>query len=314
MDNNINNNSINVTEVMKGTKVLLCPTYDLAISETVAKVDCPLYATVEAEYGDKVVQGSPMMGEWGCLAHHGSRSSNPAPCIWNTRCSEDTSPVLPEVIIVSHLDLDSLGGIGLLLGYFNESEQDFWNSAAYIDCSGPHHILEIPEKAQKQLRAFWAYNEYHRPPQFPRDAVTDVTSLVAEYFGVLDKIAKMDPETISSGEEWEKKKSEQVESSLVYESTNIRGFAGAYFTAASYCGSDAKIRPCTVSYSTKKKSITLAFEAGKDSPFSAVEIMQSLFGNEAGGHRGIAGTPRGKEFNVLHLAEVIKHVEELLSK
>lgn len=309
MDNNINSN-INA-EIMKGAKVLLCPTYDLA--KTVANVDNAPYATVEAEYGEHVITGSPRLEKWATLAHHDSRSSNPAPCVWNSICEENVSPMLPKTIIVSHLDLDTLGGIGLLLGYFNPEEQEFWNAAAYIDCKGPHHVLEVPEKAQKQLRAFWAYNEYHRPPMFSRDSITDVTALVAEYFVLLDKIAHMDTEVISAGEVWEAKKKEQTEGSLVYESKNIRGFCGPYFTASSYCGSDTMVRPCTISYSTKKSSVTLAFEDG-GKKHNAAEIMREIFGAGAGGHAGIAGTPRGGVYNVFDLCKVIDYVETLLNK
>lgn len=53
-------------------KILLAPTYDIAKEYADHnRVD----ATVEAEYGDDVVEGEILT-----LAHHGSRSNNPAPC------------------------------------------------------------------------------------------------------------------------------------------------------------------------------------------------------------------------------------------
>lgn len=304
----MDNNTIN--RIMRGCKVILCPTLTLAQEE--AEKHTTRLATVEAEYGSIEVSGTDDMGAWKKNGHHINPENLP-PCIKNKEGYGNVSPVIPEYIIVSHLDLDALGGIGLLLGYFNPEEQEFWEAAAYIDCNGPHHILKVPEKAQKQLRAFWAYNEYHRPPQFPRDSVSDVTDMVAEYFTLLDKIAHMDSEVISAGEAWENKKSEETENSLVYESENIRGFAGPYFTASAYCGKDGLVRQCTISFSTKKKSITLAFEDG-GKKHNAAEIMRSLFGAGAGGHAGIAGTPRGGVYNVFDLCKVIEHVEVLLSK
>ena len=123
----------------------------------------------------------------------------------------------------------------------------------------------------------------------------------------------MDTEVISAGEVWEAKKKEQTEGSLVYESKNIRGFCGPYFTASSYCGSDTMVRPCTISYSTKKKAITIAFEDG-GKKHNAAEIMRNLFGAGAGGHAGIAGTPRGGVYNVFDLTRTIEYVEKLLSE
>lgn len=55
--------------------------------------------TVEAEYGDDCVEGKEIT-----LAHHGSRSDNPAPC--NT----EVEPLERGTIVLSHIDLDAVGG------------------------------------------------------------------------------------------------------------------------------------------------------------------------------------------------------------
>ena len=195
MDMNKNSN-ISTTDIsianlttsnIKGAKVYLAPNKELA--ETLVKKFEELnldYSTVEAEYGNLCIQGSADMGGWGTLAHHGSRSSNPAPCVWEIN-GEKFSPKTPHAILVSHIDLDCLGGVGLILGFYNETEQEFWKAAALIDVKGPHHINDVPEKEAARLRAFWAYNEQHRSNP-ARDQVTDVTNLVLEYFGVLNKV------------------------------------------------------------------------------------------------------------------------------
>lgn len=310
MDNNIINNvnSSNL-EAMRGVRVILCPTLELALEESKKHSN---FSTVEAEYGSTVVEGSPSMGPWATLAHHGPRRNNPAPCIWNKLGAGNVSPKLPEVVLVSHLDLDTLGGIGLLLGYFNEAEQPFWEGAAHMDVVGPHHIREIPEEAQAQMRAFWGYNEQHRAPRFPREVVTDVTDLVAEKFAVLDRIVHNDPDLISAGEVWDKKVTADVEACLVYESEKVRAFCGGLFTASSYLGKDGSIRAATVSFNTKTRAVTLAFEDGGDEVRNAAAILQEIFGPEAGGRPGIAGTPRGKVYDVRDLVKVIEHVEALL--
>jgi hypothetical protein len=47
-----------------------------------------------------------------------------------------------------------------------------------------------------------------------------------------------------------------------------------------------------IAFNTKSGSITLSFAEETD-PRNACELMQAVFGPEAGGHKGIAGSPRG---------------------
>ena len=99
------------------TKVILAPTKELA--ET-THAD----ATVEAEYGDYCIEGKTVT-----LAHHGSRSSNPAPC------NADVKPLdisKPQTILISHIDLDTLGGIMALTGE-KPYDPSFWAAAEKID-------------------------------------------------------------------------------------------------------------------------------------------------------------------------------------
>lgn len=65
-------------------------------------------ATVEAEYGDLVVEGSVLT-----LAHHGPRSGNSCPCLVENRPQGEQSI---EVVGLSHMDLDTIGGCAALLG------------------------------------------------------------------------------------------------------------------------------------------------------------------------------------------------------
>lgn len=68
-----------------------------------------------------------------------------------------------------------------------------------------------------------------------------------------------------------------------------------------------------VGYNTKTKAITLSFEKGKNSRFSACEIMQEIFGELAGGHHGIAGTPRDKEYSINDAAMLARVVVSKLT-
>lgn len=317
MDNNISTTStINIANLsnttIKGAKIYLAPTRELAqaLVEKFQALNLD-YSTVEAEYGDVCIHGSDSLGGWATLAHHGSRADNPAPCVWKVN-DENFSPKTPHAILVSHIDLDAIGGIGLVLGFFNPDEQEFWRAAAHIDVCGPHHINEVPAQEAARLRAFWAYNEQHRANP-SRDQITDITNIVLEYFNVLNKIVKDDPEMIAAGAAWEARVTTAVEAAKVYESDNIRAFKSSMFTASSYLGTDGKIRPCTVNFNTKFDAITLAFEDGGKA-HDAASIMRELFGPDAGGRAGIAGTPRGVKFNDDDLHKVIEYVENLLSK
>lgn len=311
-----NINSINIARLndafIKSAKIYLAPSKDLA-EEMVKKFqELNLdYSTVEAEYGDTCIPGSESMDGWATLAHHGSRSGNKAPCVW-TSGDEKFSQKIPHAVLLSHLDPDSLGGIGRVLGFYNTEEQPFWEAVALIDVKGPHHIGEVPEQEAARLRAFWAYNEQHRSNP-ARDQVSDVTDLVLDYFYVLDKIVHDDTDMINAGLKWEKHVTEAVEAAKVYESEKVRAFKGALFTASSYLGTDGIIREATVSLNTKFNAITLAFEDGGEK-YNAAGIMKDLFGPDAGGRAGIAGTPRGVNYGDDDLKRVIEVVEELLSK
>lgn len=68
-----------------------------------------------------------------------------------------------------------------------------------------------------------------------------------------------------------------------------------------------------MAFNTKSGSVTLSF-AEKDDPRDACEIMQKVFGPEAGGHKGIAGSPRGKRQGVGPLEDVFRNVRGLLGR
>lgn len=88
----------NVENMPQNLRVLLVPKY---MSENeLADAQIIPTATVEAEYGEKVIKGEQVT-----LAHHTKEyENNPAPC--NT----PNVPILADdsTIIVSHLDLDTI--------------------------------------------------------------------------------------------------------------------------------------------------------------------------------------------------------------
>ena len=263
--------------------IKLAPTKDIAQalieSETVP-------ATVEAEYGDFCVEGTEVT-----LAHHGSRSANPAPC--NTK----VEPLQGGTILVSHLDLDSIGGIMALTGD-KIDDPEFWKAAEYIDVNGPHHVHEFPQEVQDKLNAVWAWNATQ--PRVRYTELTDVTPIVAENYSMLSAVLdERHPEhdsMIQKGKEWEAATTQAVESKLVSESGCVRAFKtdGVFCAGSYYSPTQDAIVPATLTFNEKFKAITIAFADGGQTN-SAKAIVQQLWGPEAGGRDGIAGSPRGVE-------------------
>lgn len=280
----------------KETQILLAPTYDIAKTINAE-------ATVEAEYGDECLEGT-----MATLAHHGPRANNSAPC--NT----PDVPVLPPfaTVVVSHIDLDTLGGIYALQGRKPKDDR-FWEAAEKIDVEGAHHIHELDQDVQDKLNAYYAYND-GQPRQRYTEAI-DVTKQIDDTYDIVNAIVDINnPEhdkLIAAGKEWARTREKEVEDQLVYENKDVRVFdTNGIFCAASYFSPNQNtICPATVTYNEKFKSITLAFEDG-GKQLNAKEIVQELWGPEAGGREGIAGSPRNVEMTKDDLARLVNELTE----
>jgi hypothetical protein len=282
--------------IREDQRVILAPSYDIA-------KNIKAEATVEAEYGDECLEGTMVT-----LAHHGPRSNNPAPC---------NTPDVPELppfatVVVSHIDLDTLGGIYALQGRKPEDYR-FWEAAEMIDVKGAHHIHELDKDIQDKLNAYYAYND-GQPRQRYTEAI-DVTKQIDDTYNVVNAIVDInDPEhdkLITAGKEWAQTREKEVEDQLVYENKDVRVFdTNGIFCAASYFSPNQNtICPATVTYNEKFKSITLAFEDG-GKQLNAKEIVQELWGPEAGGREGIAGSPRNVEMTKNDLAKLVNELTE----
>lgn len=283
--------------IREDQRVILAPSYDMAKNINAE-------ATVEAEYGDECLEGT-----MATLAHHGPRANNPAPC--NT----SDVPKLPPfaTVVVSHIDLDTLGGIYALQGRKPEDDR-FWEAAEMIDVKGVHHIHELDKDIQDKLNAYYAYNYNHAGERYSETA--DVTKQVEDAYGVINDILDIDaPEhdmLIADGKEWAQAREAAVEAQLIYEDKNMRVFdSNGVFCAASYYSpkQDALI-PATVIYNEKTKTITLGFEDG-GKQYNAMEIVRSVWGPEAGGREGIAGSPRGVEMTKDDLHALVERLKEV---
>ena len=289
-------------------KILLAPTLEAAKS-----IDYP-EASVEAEYGEECVRGRMVT-----LAHHTREyQGNPAPC-------NSAVDILPDgsAILISHIDLDTLGGIFALTGRKREN-REFWEAAEFIDLNGSHHIHELPGVIQEKLNAFYAFETMMREQarlsgRYPFKTLTDVTEDVESRWIAIDAILDLShpehDEMIRRGVEWNRKITKKVESKLVCEVCGIREFItdGVFCSASYYSPRQGRIMPATISYNTVSNAITVSF-ADQGEKINARDFVQTEWGDKAGGHAGIAGSPRGKKMDITDFYQAAERLAVLMGE
>jgi hypothetical protein len=266
-------------------------------------------ATVEAEYGDAVVSGS-----WATLAHHGSRSHNLCPCL-----EENRQPPPDLLIGVSHFDLDTLGGILALCG-MKPHAPDFWRVAARIDTEGPHRLplMGATSTTKDQINAFWAWSEKNRNslPRGTAEApapLVNMTELVARAYDALVAILDGSGELIEAGRVWAEANASLDADSLVktYAGGKVLLRSSDRFVNHLY---GPQVADAVVAFNTKAGSITLSFsDENARKGLSAATLLQEVFGPLAGGHAGIAGSPRGETKSLEEAAQIAAMVADRLA-
>lgn len=254
--------------------------------------------TVEAEYGDILVPGSECS-----LAHHGPRAGAKAPCAYENGFIKDI-----DVVGLSHLDLDALGGCLAIMAK-KPNADSFWRLAEFIDLNGAHKlgVAGGSEIDNARIHAWWAWNEEHKIYP-PRDgSVMDVTPHVLEASDILEKIIAGDEELIAKGEAFRKREQELNDSSFIEWDGEVLVRVHKNFVNHMYTTPDGRVGKAVVAFNPVQGSITVSF-ADTPEHKNAREIVQQLFGPEAGGHAGIAGSPRGKRMTLKDLTAVVDEV------
>lgn len=259
--------------------------------------------TVEAEFGSELVEGSKLT-----LAHHGVWKDNVPPCV--AQIDDAVIADSDDIIVVSHLDLDAIGGIiRIKRGWETaKSFDDFWRGAAYIDVNGVHNIKVLDEFVQCQLNAYYASSEDFHIRLNESEDLRDVTSEFIELENIIQRILLCDNRLLKKGHAWAKAQEEATERCLVIENRHGRLFKsdGTFCCAAYYSPKLKRVARFTVTLN-RFNAITLAFADG-GVEISAEMIMKDIFGKEAGGRAGIAGTPRGVEYTLEDAERVFEHV------
>jgi hypothetical protein len=274
-------------------KVLLAPTWELA-----EPVEADV--TVEAEYGSHVKEGLKQT-----LAHHSGKYKG-LPAVSTVR-----PPALGSgTILVSHLDLDTIIACLDLLGMGDKVSDSFREIAGHVDVKGPHRLneLDISKEDEEKIHAWWAREEaLERKPQ---DKVSDVTQDIKKAGEILGKIMAHEEEHIEKGRSLKKKNSELEEESFKGVEGDVLIRISGRFVNHLY-KHDNKVYKGIAALNTKFKSVTVSLEAPVPG-LSCRDLVQKLWGKEAGGHDGIAGSPRGKAMTEKDLQEAAEAFNKAL--
>jgi hypothetical protein len=252
--------------------------------------------TVEAEYGDYVLEGSIYTA-----AHHQASgpyagrhlpehvmTGRPSPC------NDHAIPVVDGVIGVSHIDLDTIGGclrgMGTHPELFHPAHQAFWAYAEFVDTSGVHKISPTDPMATLYY-AWMAWSGANRP-SYAMDSVSDITEHILLAASALHRILLREDALIHAGMRWADAQDEINKQSflMIREGVIYRKHSG--FVNSLYTTPQGETGIAIISHNPNRGSYSLSVP-DLISGVSCAAIMQSVFGDGAGGHAAIAGTPRG---------------------
>lgn len=273
-----------------------------AVALQTAKPD----VTVEAEYGDAVVTGSLLT-----MAHHGPRTGQPAPCSYSNGCAPGV-----QTIGVSHVDLDTIGGVLATLGRKPMGGSKFWQLAEFVDLNGAHKLGlsgAAPEDLRR-LRAYWAFSQTVRV-YAPRDgSVADVTTDVLKHLVAVEKILACDEDMLRAGDEFAKGEADLNLKTFVSIERGVILRHSSKFANHLYTTPTGEVARAVVTWNNGADLSGGAITMSLADPVPGVscgEILKDLFGPEAGGHAGIGGAPRGK---ALPESEAVRAVEALAKR
>lgn len=269
-------------------RIVLIKDYQVALSyaERLKQEGVP-FATVEAEYGDFCVEGTHAT-----LAHHASKyRHSPAPCV-----RTDVTPLEDGVILISHLDLDTLGGIALLWDCY--TPHSFWKSEAIIDTQGALGLSLIPKTDDDLMKVYWAWENTTPELKLPiEEDCLDVTLQTQERLRFLTQLLRGE---ISVDLQqyyltiFEQHLQDYLKS-CIYEDQQMRIFVHESPMHFQVHRREQELVDICLHYHPKRKTIILSDISGR---MDCGKVMKELFGDKAGGQFRIGGTPRDKAFSL----------------
>ena len=306
----MNNKKESVFKMLENFKIIYCPTLEGA-KKYIEEHGQPDF-TVEAVYGNEVVDGARATYD-----HHAEGyRDNPAPC------NADIEERDGGTILISHVDVDCMGGIMALIGEKPENPS-LWATAERIDLTGPSNLIDEPEMNQDEMRAFYyvlnpIQKEMRELAAAEKDkGYVDVTKSIEKLNVDFKKIAdRNNPEReplLQAGRDREKQRVEKVESKCVYDDGATRGFISepGVFCNGAYTAPERDLPPAiscvswsdngssVVAFNSKINNLSKSPLRNPECKLNACNIVKSIYGvdfgedAQAGGHAGIAGSPRG---------------------
>ena len=263
--------------------------------------------TVEAEYGAYVWEGTaytaahhqkdgPYAGRH-ILAH--AATGRPSPC------NDPNIPILQSGLIgVSHLDLDTIGGVlradpVRVQTHFGPELQAFWDLAEAVDTRGAHRLPELCSDAAllRQLHGFWAWSK--TAPRFDFTRVHDVGSVIDAAALVLLELFTGDPQRLGAGEAFAAGEAALNTRTYVHADGGVilrHTESASDFVNHLYRTPSGDLNQGVVAWNREKGSITISVSDPDVLGVDCRALVQGLWGPESGGHAGIGGGPRELRF------------------
>jgi len=263
--------------------------------------------TVEAEYGAHVWEGTiytaahhqkdgPYAGRH--LRAHAA-TGRPSPC------NDANIPVLQHSLIgVSHLDLDTIGGVlradpVRVHTHFRPDTQAFWDLAEAVDTRGAHRLPELcqEEALLRRLHGFWAWSK--TTPRFDFTRVHDVGHVLDEAARVLLELFADDPRRIEAGVALAAGEAALNARTYVHAEERVilrHTESASEFVNHLYRSPSGDLHDGVVAWNREKGTITVSVSDPDALSVDCRALVQGLWGPEAGGHAGIGGGPRERRF------------------
>lgn len=298
-------------KTMKNKIILVRKVEEAQVLATKFRENKQLFATVEAEYGDVCIEGN-----WKTLAHHTlEHRHNPAPCV-----RKDVLPLEGGIILISHLDLDTLGGIMLLEGEPLMTDS-FWESEALIDTQGVLAEALLSERDRYLMRAYWAW-ETKLPDQTflsnPAYQVLDVTDSVALRISFVNMMLKPlhtteEQQLLAAHYQVFQQDLEAFLSTCVYQTEHLRVFISQENQHYLSHYHEEKLLETCVTLNQAKGTLTIS---DLSPTLDCKAFMQRVFGENAGGQFRVAGSPRDQRMTMEDLRQLLEqlYIEKNWSK
>jgi hypothetical protein len=206
----------------------------------------------------------------------------------------------------------------------------FWKVAGQVDVQGAHRLQDIliasdaPADVERRLHAFWAWSQTHRcyPPRPDKETgeaeAMDCSGFVQEAVQTVLSILDGDEALLAAGDAFAKAEEDLNRSSFLRAvEAGEKGWLvvvrrAKAFTNHLYRCPDGRVGQVVVALDDRNGSVIVSRE-GDSVPIVAVDIVQGLWGNKAGGHAAIAGSPRDEKFGEAELNAAVEAVIKAFS-